>query len=427
MILCTISIVNAEKCTLISGNGTDIGSEIDCAGERFYIIESTDENIKMLSKYNLYVGTKYETSTKTYTTSSIYNSSEMKNTCKSEMGDNASYALLSAIEPITYTCYIKTDLEYSEVKQSEEALGAHGGSEGNPDPIEIGVIRLITYDLIADSSEEANTFYNNYTFEDGKLSYLTQYEEYLNTKGINALDSYLITIEEIDNLVYKTSNKRLPLDEWANNDWEALTLPHGGHDSYTDLNYYKVGSIKENMKSGYEWLWQTTYWTGTLNKNNGYVYFIDTLGNICADYPCPTAVGAGIRPVVTLSSSDIDFLIETKTDGHGTVESEKVKAYGGEVIKFTITPNEGYVLGEVKVTDANGNVITFTSNTFTMPNANVLIEATFVLAETQNIDGSEENPKTSPFNSIIPLVAVLSFIIVIIAYIKAKQINKKEV
>ena len=78
------------------------------------------------------------------------------------------------------------------------------------------------------------------------------------------------------------------------------------------------------------------------------------------------------------------FNIETKTDGNGTISTKKIKAESGEEIMFTITPKEGYILSEVKVIDANGNILTFTDNTFTMPSSNVTIEATFV----------PENPNT---------------------------------
>ena len=72
-------------------------------------------------------------------------------------------------------------------------------------------------------------------------------------------------------------------------------------------------------------------------------------------------------------------------------------ASGGEVIKFTVEPKEGYVLGSVKVTDEKGNVVTFTNYTFTMPSANVLIEATFV----------KVNPKTADINMIIVTTILL--------------------
>ncbi len=58
--LCLIGIVSAkEYCAIVSGDGTHIGDEIACGTEHFYVIESKDDNIKMLSKYNLYVGNNY--------------------------------------------------------------------------------------------------------------------------------------------------------------------------------------------------------------------------------------------------------------------------------------------------------------------------------------------------------------------------------
>ena len=52
-------VAHAEKCTVVSGNKIDIGSEIACGDEHFYIIDNDGENVKMLSKYNIYVGSNY--------------------------------------------------------------------------------------------------------------------------------------------------------------------------------------------------------------------------------------------------------------------------------------------------------------------------------------------------------------------------------
>ena len=45
-----------EKCTVVSGNKTDIGSEIACGSEHFYIVDSNENETKMLAKYNLDTG-----------------------------------------------------------------------------------------------------------------------------------------------------------------------------------------------------------------------------------------------------------------------------------------------------------------------------------------------------------------------------------
>ena len=45
-----------DYCTVVSGDGKSIGSEIACGEEHFYIIDSDDNNVRMLTKYNLYDG-----------------------------------------------------------------------------------------------------------------------------------------------------------------------------------------------------------------------------------------------------------------------------------------------------------------------------------------------------------------------------------
>ncbi len=87
---------------------------------------------------------------------------------------------------------------------------------------------------------------------------------------------------------------------------------------------------------------------------------------------------------VVLADTDVTFEIKTKTDGNGTIKAEKEMAISGEQIKITATPNKGFVLNEIKVTDSEGNVITYKNNTFVMPASSVLVEATF----------TPTNPKT---------------------------------
>ncbi len=71
------------------------------------------------------------------------------------------------------------------------------------------------------------------------------------------------------------------------------------------------------------------------------------------------------------------YNIEAKvTGGKGTVKVINV-ANSGDEITFEVVPEKGYVLDVVKVTDANGNVVTFTDYKFTMPSADVTIEVSF--------------------------------------------------
>lgn len=94
----------------------------------------------------------------------------------------------------------------------------------------------------------------------------------------------------------------------------------------------------------------------------------------------------------------LKYEIHKNITGEGSIEAIESSKSGKE-ITFKVTPEEGYVLSEVRVTDANGNVLVFTDYTFTMPNADVTIEAIFVPA----------NPNTSD------VVIVLCFATMVIA------------
>ena len=106
----------------------------------------------------------------------------------------------------------------------------------------------------------------------------------------------------------------------------------------------------------------------------------------------------------------IPLTVETRTDGNGTVTAVESSRYG-EDVEFIVTPKEGFVLGEVKVTDEFGNVVTFTDYHFTMPNANVLIDVTFL----------PENSDTSDF-TIILLISI-AFVACIVFVINKRKIE----
>ncbi len=72
----------------------------------------------------------------------------------------------------------------------------------------------------------------------------------------------------------------------------------------------------------------------------------------------------------------LPFNITTKTDGNGDVTVQE-KSESNKEVTFVVKPKEGYVLDYVKVTDVEGNMITFTDYSFTMPTSDVTIEAVF--------------------------------------------------
>ena len=65
---------------------------------------------------------------------------------------------------------------------------------------------------------------------------------------------------------------------------------------------------------------------------------------------------------------------------NGTVTADKEAAHVGDEITLTVTPDEGYELDTLTVTDANGDPVTVENNRFTMPNSDVTVTATFKTA-----------------------------------------------
>ncbi len=64
---------------------------------------------------------------------------------------------------------------------------------------------------------------------------------------------------------------------------------------------------------------------------------------------------------------------------NGSVTPDKTSAAEGEAVNLTVTPDEGYQLETLTVTDANGEPVELNGTSFLMPAANVTVTATFVL------------------------------------------------
>lgn len=82
-------------------------------------------------------------------------------------------------------------------------------------------------------------------------------------------------------------------------------------------------------------------------------------------------------------SGSTSYAITVENSRHGEVDSNRTRASSGSTVTLTVTPNEGYVLDELTVTDKNGNTVKLTDKgngkyTFTMPRSAVTVEASFV-------------------------------------------------
>ena len=82
------------------------------------------------------------------------------------------------------------------------------------------------------------------------------------------------------------------------------------------------------------------------------------------------------------SSPSYAVTVPDKTE-HGTVTANRRYAEKGDTVTITVTPDSGYVLETISVTDKNGNDLKLTDKgngkyTFTMPTSKVEIKATFM-------------------------------------------------
>ena len=97
------------------------------------------------------------------------------------------------------------------------------------------------------------------------------------------------------------------------------------------------------------------------------------------------------------------YAVTVEKSEHGKVTSNRTNASSGSTVTLTVTPDSGYVLDALTVTDSRGNEIKLTAQgggkyTFTMPSRAVTVKASFVPLpdDTQKpCDGGADCPSRS--------------------------------
>ena len=123
MMMCIPFYVSAkEYCKVVSGNGKDIGSEIACGTEHFYIIDSNEDEIKMLAKYNLYKENieKEDNDSRTDVQYCYDLALSKGGTLKNDSFYNA-----------PGYCFYTIDINEESIHQSENAISAHWDDNEN--------------------------------------------------------------------------------------------------------------------------------------------------------------------------------------------------------------------------------------------------------------------------------------------------------
>ena len=83
-----------------------------------------------------------------------------------------------------------------------------------------------------------------------------------------------------------------------------------------------------------------------------------------------------------IPSGSSSYMIDVIESTHGTVTTSPKWASSGRIVTLTVTPDEGYELATLTVTDKNGKKMALTNNgdgtyTFKMPASKVTVKATF--------------------------------------------------
>ena len=485
VIICTLCLpfmVNAkEYCKVVSGNGKDIGSEIACGTEHFYIVDSNNEEVKMLAKYNLDVGISVH-----------------KEAIKKEAGDTRTdeeYCTALALEKGGQAgasvaegyCFYFTYADFSNVKQREDAKSAHVDDQGNylfpqignvypslvfsaynqnfdddipvdfQTPKVIGgtgltelmqMLKTEKYDGYFGDLEPAlnepmeqpsqipQYFVSNapsrYTNELGASLYY--YKNKFN--GFNVKELSLLTLDDLNNIA-KKRGKTISYSTIYSNGQNLVNA---------DSLITTFASLKEYVNKEDAWLYDRSYWLRTAYamdldtsipwySNMPGLLFVNNLGDICgaAGFGLNTpgcqniirvAVGSGVRPTITIPTSELQYLIKTETDGNGTIDVIET-ALGNDTIQFKATSKKGYKLKSIVIKTDSGETVKFDEgeiiengdetysvdkNKFTMPFENVTIQARWGL--------DILNPKTGMFYHTL---FIILFIIGISTYIYKKK------
>lgn len=115
----------------------------------------------------------------------------------------------------------------------------------------------------------------------------------------------------------------------------------------------------------------------TTTKSSGNTYYVDY-----SDKPYTIRLtNPGKNPPQFVVTQGTQYSVNVAPDiENGTISVDKEKSYEGDTVNVTATPDSGYVLETVKFNGESAKVVGNTA-TFTMPNADVTVTATFRTAK----------------------------------------------
>ena len=460
-----------ENCKIISGNGKDIGSEVVCGTEHFYVIDSNEEDVKLLSKYNLMTNGRCDLYMFKEPYANEYDPQNHQN-IKDEVLEilkldenyevylspfsvsrgNGSSINLSQYYfgdlkvnsegkfvgfKICSLGYYKNGVTY---KQDEKAIGFKGEMNNLSFPYEGLFQSPIPVENQAENpteiysiTKEYHNIYKDILLKEnlGESKVITSYKNYLlDNTNMTIKDISNLTLEETENLINKVSTRKISiLDDINNFNFNNAKKEEEDENTGIYSSHYVVSNIKEVIPDKYKWIYGTTYWLNTIasdnNSTNPNRAFVLTLGEICVSDSCAFP-SVGLRPAITIPVNNLQFIIRTKTDGNGTIDVINT-ASGGDTIEFNIKSKKDYKLSKLIITTDNEEKVEFKEGTFnekdgictidksvfTMPFDNVTIEAVW--------EPLIINPKTGIIDYVALFLSIIGVSVVIYNISSKKQ------
>ena len=204
---------------------------------------------------------------------------------------------------------------------------------------------------------------------------------------VNAGSEALLDVDANGNLTAKADDKSAYVGDQApaltftvkgliGND-KLTTDPTVSYASNPDMS--KTGTVTINVSGAVAPNYDITYQTGTLTITNR-----------------PTGGGGGGGGGGFVEQT---YDIVVNAADNGVVKSDRSSAAAGTTINLTVTPNIGYVLSDLVVTDAKDNTLKLTDKgdgkyTFVMPSSKVTVKSSFAPASG---DGAFVDVKSDDF------------------------------
>lgn len=156
----------------------------------------------------------------------------------------------------------------------------------------------------------------------------------------------------------------------------TITIPESIRTAANGMRrtFYVLRSHTENGQTS------CTTINGTYDSTTGaFTFATDRFSTYALVYK-DTAISSGGHS--SGSSAAATYPVDVKTAANGTIKADKSSASKGSTVTITVTPNKGYELGKLTVTDKNGKTVSVIAKgsgrySFTMPDGKVTVAASF--------------------------------------------------